>query len=141
MKKLLLAPVLFAATLGAAHADNTLVGVVVGGGIGGLVGQSMGGRDGAIVGGLLGAAAGAALADNDRPHAYSAGYYAPPPPRYVRPAPVYYERPAPVYYVRPEPVYYAPPPRYVAPRYVSVRYVPVHRERHDGWEHRGRHWD
>jgi hypothetical protein len=126
MKKVLLASLALSLGLGAvtaARADDTLAGVVVGGGIGGLVGNAVSGRDGAIVGGLVGAIAGASIASGPR---YEQAVYAPAPAYYPQPA--YYARPAPVHYVRPAPVYYSRP---VA--------VPVYYRGHPGWDRR--HYD
>lgn len=128
MKKILLASLALSFGLGAAtaaRADDTLAGVVVGGGIGGLVGNAVGGRDGAIVGGLLGAVTGAAIANSNEPRYTQVGYGG--PAYYARPAPVYYA-PRPVYYGRPAvvtPVYHRGHPHY--------RHV--HHDRHDH-----RHW-
>ncbi|HEY1182510.1 MAG TPA: glycine zipper 2TM domain-containing protein, partial [Rhodocyclaceae bacterium] len=91
MKKIFLASLMLAGSLGAAsaQADDAVVGALVGGGVGSVIGHSVGGRNGAVVGGLVGAAAGIAIASNNGPRYVSAGYG--PPVYYApRPAPVYY---------------------------------------------------
>ena len=84
-----------------AHANDPLLGAVVGAGIGAAIGHGVHGRDGAVVGGAIGAIAGASIAASSSPY-YDTGYYVAPAP--YAPAPVYYDS-APVYY-QPTPVFY-----------------------------------
>ena len=128
MKKTLLASLVLIGTLGAAnaHANDTVIGAVIGGGMGGLIGHSVGGHDGAVVGGLVGAVAGAALANSHEPRYVNAGYGA--PAYYTQPQPGYYAA-APAYYTRPvlvRPAYYRERPEW-------------HHHRHDR-HHEHRHW-
>ncbi|HTH93926.1 MAG TPA: YMGG-like glycine zipper-containing protein [Rhodocyclaceae bacterium] len=107
MKKIFLASLLVAASLGATNARaDEFGGALVGGGVGAVVGHAVAGRNGALVGGVVGAVTGASIASQPR-------YYAAPPAYGYAPQQVAYYAPppAPVYYVRPAPppvVYYAP---------------------------------
>ena len=82
-KPLLIAAAL-AATVGGttlstqAHANDPLLGAVVGAGIGAAIGHGVQGRDGALVGGAIGAIAGAGIAANSSSY-YDSGYYGAPP--------------------------------------------------------------
>lgn len=112
------------------HANEQVLGAVLGAGAGAVIGSSMGGHDGAVVGGALGAAVGATIAGSGRDRYVERVHYDAPPPRYYAPPPV-------VVYREPRPVYYGPSYVYVPPR---VAYGPppgYYRER--GWRHR--HWD
>jgi hypothetical protein len=111
----------------AAHAGNTVLGVVVGSGLGAVIGHQVGGRDGTIVGGVIGAATGAIIV-SDATRYRGRAHYAPAPVRVYAPAPVYYA-PAPVYYA-PAPVYVTSPVYYQAPRRVVHVPHPSPRNRH-----------
>jgi len=65
MKKLLMVPLLFSATMSAYAVDSgAVVGGAVGGAAGAAIGHNLGGRDGAILGAAIGGATGAAIGSN-----------------------------------------------------------------------------
>ena len=107
----------------AAHANDALLGVLVGAGAGALIGQALGGRDGAIAGGVVGAVAGAAPSYRHEPQvAYGGAYVSYPQPAYMAPPPAVRVYP-PVVYTAPVGAY--PPYGYGAPPVVVVRSAPV----------------
>ena len=136
-KPLIIAAAL-AATLGVttlssqAHANDPLLGAVLGAGVGAAIGHGVQGRDGAIVGGAIGAIAGASIAANSSSY-YDNGYYGAPPA--YAPAPVYYGS-APVYY-QPTPVFYPRPRINYVPRVVYAHSYGPHYVNHGRSNDRG----
>jgi hypothetical protein len=124
-----------------AHANDELLGAVVGAGIGAAIGHGVQGHNGAIVGGAIGAVAGAAVAANSQPY-YNGAYYS--PPVYASPAPVY--APAPVYYgdaptyYQAAPVYYSRPAVVYGPRVNYVRYYGPRYVDHRSYDHGRQGW-
>jgi len=97
--------------------NRSVVGGLLGAGVGATVGSQMAARghrtDGSLLGGALGAVAGAVVG-NKTAACQSGAYYDAPPPPPPPPPQAYYERPA---YERP-----APPPGYYGGRYEGSRY-------------------
>lgn len=119
---------------------NTVVGALIGAGVGSALGHSVGGRNSTAIGGVLGAMTGAAIASNPyrddyygRPVRVQNNYYTQPSGYYGDAQPVYSAPP-----VYNPPVYYNPGAVYVAPPAAVVyqSYPDDYESRHARWHER-----